>query len=929
MKLRAIIISLVIIISVGIYRYTLDSENKGESPYKITKEYEEWFLNRYKDPATGKIPENIHMKELEFVHNNFSKRNINDKNNQIQSLNTWENRGPHDIGGRTREFAFDVSNENRILAGGVSSGIWETTNSGQNWRKTTSSHQLTSVTSIDQDKRQGKQNIWYYGTGERQGSTIYGNGIYKSTNNGNTWFVLPATVNGNIENFDNAFDYIYRVKTNPKAPQNNDEVYVATSNAGILRSTDGGSVWEPIFGSGAASTNISFFSDLEVTSEGVFYATMSSIGFQNTNSLVKGIFRSENGIDWTDITPDNFPKITGRIVIAVDPQNEDKVYFFGNTPESGYQVKAENSDNSQWYSLFKYEYKSGNGINGKWTELSQNLPSPNLELHKLSTQGGYSVTLKVSPLDSNIVYLGGVNLYRSKSAFTESDAEVIGGLDKVINFYPNHHPDVHDIRFLPSNPKIMFTATDGGIHKTLNSTEGITQWESLNNGYSTTQFYSVGIHHNSEKTGVIGGLQDNNVIYSNNNSSESKWDVVTLGDGFATAIADDKNFTISSAGSGDDAGIAFYINGLDVDGKTLKHKRIDPIDGKYSIWNTPFVLDPNDNDIMYLASGLDLWRYDSLSSIPLDKDKTSEITKEERTLVWDKVAVTTELGIGAQISAVAISKSPRNVVYFGTTFGELYRVDNSNTSNPNITEVRSAQFNNYANISSITIDPDDASKVFVCFSNYNVKSIFYSTNSGEDWEQIGGNLEESENGKGNGPGINTLKIVEYDGKRVYMVGTTVGIFVTSNLNGMGTVWDYEAEQSLGAYNVLTLDTRKNDGYTVVGTYGGGIFTTFFKNFPSTLSITVRLESPIDKATSVNENPTLKWEPLSGATLYKLQVSSDANFDNILFDNSNITETETEIKKILSSGFKNYYWRVAGINSAGIGQYSEVWQFQTG
>ena len=77
----------------------------------------------------------------------------------------------------------------------------------------TSQNQLHNVTCVTQDKRQGKSNIWYFGTGELEGSSasgggayFQGNGIYKSYDSGLTWDSLPYTASNNPQTFDNRFD---------------------------------------------------------------------------------------------------------------------------------------------------------------------------------------------------------------------------------------------------------------------------------------------------------------------------------------------------------------------------------------------------------------------------------------------------------------------------------------------------------------------------------------------------------------------------------------------------------------------------------------------------------------------------------------------------------------------------------------------------
>ena len=83
----------------------------------------DWELQRLQDPQTGKIPQNVRFKELAFINSQGIKQA-----NPIASEGTpWMHRGPFHIGGRTRGAAVDVTNEKRIVAGGVSSGMWLTT----------------------------------------------------------------------------------------------------------------------------------------------------------------------------------------------------------------------------------------------------------------------------------------------------------------------------------------------------------------------------------------------------------------------------------------------------------------------------------------------------------------------------------------------------------------------------------------------------------------------------------------------------------------------------------------------------------------------------------------------------------------------------------------------------------------------------------
>ncbi|MCH8286041.1 hypothetical protein IIB79_05865, partial [candidate division KSB1 bacterium] len=151
----------------------------------------EWMRTR--NPRTNEIPPNIRARELAYASTLPTKENYievlrkSGSSENVQILD-WVPRGPFNVGGRTRALAIDVTNENIILAGGVSGGMWRSTNGGETWTKTTSPDQLHSVSSIVQDTHPGKTNIWYVGTGELRGNSARGrgapyrgDGVFKST----------------------------------------------------------------------------------------------------------------------------------------------------------------------------------------------------------------------------------------------------------------------------------------------------------------------------------------------------------------------------------------------------------------------------------------------------------------------------------------------------------------------------------------------------------------------------------------------------------------------------------------------------------------------------------------------------------------------------------------------------------------------------
>ena len=450
------------------------------------------FLQEFmmlRDPATNEIPKNIFILEREFAKNLPKRENLtlnkNSGSNETTAL-TWTARGPNNVGGRTRALGIDKRTDTppdvTILAGGVSGGIWRSTNDGSTWSSVTSPSQLHSVTCIVQDKGSGKEDIWYAGTGEAVGnsasgssvSNFRGDGIFRSTDNGLTWSIISSTATNTPQSFDQVFDYVHNIAIDI-SNTSQDEIYVAASNT-IQRTTNGGTSWSTALGSFSGS----FISDVQVTTGGVVYAAIS----QYPGNTDKGIWRSPDGVTWTNISDGvtDFPTTQfGRITIGIAPSDEDVVYFlieFSNTTPA-----------TNGHQLWKYNYISGDGSGsgGGWVNRGGNLPDEpggSAGNDPFDTQGGYDMFVQVIPNDADFVIAASTNLYTSTDGFaTTTNYDRIGGYAGPSSYvqYTNHHPDLHTGAFLPGSNIIYYSGSDGGVHKTSNITAGTVSWTSLNN----------------------------------------------------------------------------------------------------------------------------------------------------------------------------------------------------------------------------------------------------------------------------------------------------------------------------------------------------------------------------------------------------------------------------------------------------------------
>lgn len=790
-----------------------------------------WQLSMLADPATGKIPENMRFKELEFVHKMgfMPVRNVN-----------FESRGPWNVGGRTRSVVIDVMDENHMIAGGVSGGVWETKDGGDTWKRVSPVNMHPGVASICQDTRPGHTDTWYwlsgecYGTSASGGGAFYlGDGLYKSTDNGTTWTAVSSTAGGNPNQFSTFYQTGWRVAIDPSVT-NQDIVYIATVGA-VYRSVNGGASWQAV--KGGSTSAYSYFNDVAVASDGTTYLAISSDG------PAKGIWRSaDHGQTFTNITPANFSTEYDRYVIGINPNNENELYFLGSTPNNGHYTFYINSDD--WQSLWKYTYLNGDGsgAGGQWDDLSGNLPDTGTQFDKFSCQGGYDLVVKVQP-GTNNVFIGGTSLWRSKDGFTTPNAtKMIGGYKPgtempFFELYPNHHPDVHDLTFLPSNNEVLFTGSDGGIHRTTASNADSVIWDTVDDGYITSQFYTVGLDKHTPGDKMIwGGLQDNASFITMTDNPQDYWKMTINGDGAYGGVAHNKSAYYFSIQQG-----RIIKCSLDANGDLQAFKRIDPIGGRDYLFINPLVMDPHSDDLMYVAGGHRVWRNDSLSHFTLDNTWDSVSTG------WTAFPDT----VADIVSAISVSTQPANRVYYGTNKGKIYRIDNAHTGSPSATPIFIPGIPAAGvHTSCIAIDPTDADKVVVVYSNYNVYSMYYTTDAGATWNKVGGNLEVNVNGTGNAPSLRWLSIMPLpNGKKVYMCATSVGVYFTDSLvthtSTTGTEWVWEGASNIGVNVCTMIECRPSDGTVVVGTHGNGAFTAQISSYtPITPKNMVQIEAKL-------------------------------------------------------------------------------------
>ncbi|HET9825519.1 MAG TPA: sialidase family protein, partial [Chitinophagaceae bacterium] len=275
-----------------------DSEERFEMDGMERAMRQQFLMTR--DPALNQVPTERLLAAMRFMRNM--------RTTQVSNL-TWSERGPNNIGGRSRTIMIDKrdASGNSVFAASVSGGIFKTTNflsANPSWAVVNDQMANLAVTVLVQDRN--NFNVMYAGTGEGWFNldAVRGAGIFKSTDGGATWNQIPST-----SGFEYVQDFVI---------DNNGNLYVALRNLtssfrGVMRSTDGGTTWTQVLGLQQSDPSpcpgVTFTTgraaDLEVASNGDIYA---ALGIFTPTQIFKSTFATYGAntgakCNWQEVTP--------------------------------------------------------------------------------------------------------------------------------------------------------------------------------------------------------------------------------------------------------------------------------------------------------------------------------------------------------------------------------------------------------------------------------------------------------------------------------------------------------------------------------------------------------------------------------------------------------------------------------------------------
>ena len=696
----------------------------------------------------------------------------------------WRSVGPANMGGRIADFAVNEKDPYTIFAAVGTGGVLRTTNNGTTWQGVFDKEAVASTGSVAVSQNNPK--IVWVGTGEgnSRNSSSWGNGIYKSTDGGDSWTNMGLPDSGDIPKI--ALD-----------PKNDDVAYAAVlghlwgtnKERGVYKTGDGGKSWQQVFAIDDMTGAIDVIVDPSAPSN--VYAAMWTRrrypwGFTDGGPN-SGIYKSiDAGKTWKKLT-DGLPAETGRIGLDIYRKNPKTLYAVIESDIVG--SAGLETIRSRSGGIFRTDDGGAH-----WKRVSD-----------LAPRGFYFAKVRVDPANDQRIYVLGFGTAVSDD----------GGKTFLNTGARDIHGDCHAMWIDPANSNHVLLGTDGGIYFSYDKAKS---WDFQNN-VALGEFYNVSYGMDKPYT-LCGGLQDNGTWcgpsqtrWSTGADEEDKkkaagiwnadWKFINDGDGFWSAI-DPENPNIRYAESQ-----GGYIARIDLGSGKRRDIKPRAKEGTTAFrynWNAPFVLSHFDSKTLYLGGNV-LFRL-------TNRGENWEVISPD--LSQRDVAKIMTAGSNAETygTIVALSESPkdRNVIWAGTDDGNVQVTRDGGKSWTNVADNIAGVPRGFW-ISRLQASNFDAARAYVTIDGHRSDDfhayVFATDDYGKTWRSITNELKDP------------VKAFREDpvNQDLLFAGTEFGIFMS---NTRGAHWT-SIKGDLPTVSVDDIQIHPRDHDMIIATHGRSIY----------------------------------------------------------------------------------------------------------
>jgi photosystem II stability/assembly factor-like uncharacterized protein len=698
--------------------------------------------------------------------------------------------GPTRQGGRYVDFAVMEKSPKVIYAATASGGLLKSTNNGQSWKFQFDQESVASIGAVALDQKD--TSVVWVGTGEANNSrsSYWGNGVYKSTDGGDTWknMGLPES------------HHIGRILIDPN---NSNVVYVAAlgklysenPERGLYKTTNGGKSWTKVLevkradGKYIGVVDVAMSPDDPNTLIAAAYDKIRRPWTFNEGGEGSGIYKStDGGKNWKKLSNGLPGGFLGRIGVAYAPGNSKVVY--ANVEN----VNVEGMSDAERRNMLEVGIPLGRRQSVVGTEMYRS-DDGGESWRKISPDGEdiggypsyYYQQVRVDPNDEDHVYVLGIQVWETKNGGkTWGTPFRFGG-------------DNHAMWIDPADSKHMLLGYDHGMGITYDA--GATWYHP--DEISLAQFYAVDVDM-AYPYNVYGGLQDNGSVRGPSTSKDGRsipfeaWQRTGGGDGMYNVIDRSNNrylYNESQFGP---------LQRLDLETGESSGIRYTGDRSMRWNWNAPIVVSQHNPDVIYHAGNKVLrsnFRGENWTEISGDLTDNDEV----------KANGTGNIQYGT-ITTLEESPIDPNELWVGTDDGNVHVTTdggknwtNLNANIPNnprywVTRVEaSAHVPGTAYVSFNGMRRDD-------FTSY----LYKTTDWGKTWTSIANGIEPA--------GVNVIR-EDHNNPNLLFAGTELGVFAsidggknwTKFMNGMPTNPAYD----------MVIHPRENE--LVVATHGRGIF----------------------------------------------------------------------------------------------------------